>query len=188
MLIPLFVLGIGAVAAGFLFSKYFIGTAYTPGAPDPYKAFWGKAIFEGSKNHILHDMHKIPGWVGWAPFIAMLIGLIASYYCYILNPGLPTRIANAVPWLYKFLSNKWYFDELYDRLFVRPAHAIGRFLWKKGDGSVIDGTINGTANTVGWVTTKAVKLQTGYVYHYAFWMLIGVAAILTFFVTGGLAR
>jgi NADH-quinone oxidoreductase subunit L len=189
MLVPLAVLALGAIVAGFVFSNYFIGTAKVQGAADPYKAFWGKAIFEGPKNHILHAMHEIPGWVGWAPFSAMLAGLALAYLYYIASPDLPGRTARAFGPLYRFLLNKWYFDELYERIFVRPALAIGRLLWRRGDGALIDGAIDGTASSFGWLTGKASKLQTGYVYHYAFWMLIGLAAILTFFMTSwGFAR
>jgi NADH-quinone oxidoreductase subunit L len=189
MLIPLGVLAVGAVFAGMVFSKYFIGTTNVAGAVDPYKTFWGKSLFEASSNHILHDMHKIPGWVGWAPFAAMASGLALAYVFYIAKPDLPAATARAFAPIYKFFLNKWYIDELYDFLFVRPANAIGRFLWKAGDGGVIDRLIDGSANFVGMLTGKASKLQTGYVYHYAFWMLIGLAALLTFAMTGGgLAR
>jgi NADH-quinone oxidoreductase subunit L len=180
MLIPLFVLAFGAIVAGYAFYKLFIGTGYG-GAPDPYKAFWGKAIYEGKANHILHDMHKVPGWVLWAPTFAMLAGLALSYVYYIAAPWLPRATAKAFRPLYLFLLNKWYFDELYDWLFVRPCKAIGRLLWKRGDGTVIDGAIDGTAAGVSRVTGRVVKLQTGYVYHYAFAMLIGLAAIITWF-------
>ncbi len=180
MLIPLGVLALGAVLAGIVFTKAFIGTG-SAGAPDPYKAFWAKSIFEGKDNHILHHMHEIPGWVGWAPFLAMLAGFGLSYLYYMHSPHLPAATAKAFRPLYLFFLNKWYFDELYDWLFVRPANAIGRFFWKKGDGATIDGMIDGTAGGVGWTTGRVVKLQTGYVYHYAFWMLIGVALILSTF-------
>ncbi len=183
MLIPLALLAAGSVLAGFVFSKYFIGTS-AAGAVDPYKAFWAKAIYEGPQNHILHEMHRIPGWVGWAPTIAMLSGLLLAYIYYIVSPSLPERTARAFRPIYLFFLNKWYFDELYDWLFVRPANAIGRLLWKKGDGAAIDGTIDGTAATVGAATGRVVKLQTGYVYHYAFAMLMGLAALITWFMLG----
>jgi NADH-quinone oxidoreductase subunit L len=189
MLVPLGVLALGAVVSGFAFASYFIGTGHAPGAPDPYKAFWAKSIFEGRENQILHHLHEIPGWVGWAPFIAMAAGLALSYLYYIVAPWLPAATARVFRPVYLFFLNKWYFDELYELIFVRPAMAIGRLLWKGGDGGIIDRTIDGTAAFVNWVTGRAVKLQTGYVYHYAFWMLIGLAAILTFIMTsGGFAR
>ncbi|MFM9941930.1 MAG: NADH-quinone oxidoreductase subunit L [Hyphomicrobiaceae bacterium] len=176
MLIPLAILAFGAVVAGVVFAKFFIGTG-SGGAPDPYKAFWGKAIFEGPQNHILHEMHKIPGWVGWAPFIAMSAGLALAYVYYIAAPWLPAATARTFRPIYLFFLNKWYFDELYNWLFVKPAFAIGRILWKGGDGAIIDRTIDGTAAGVGRATGRVVKLQTGFVYHYAFAMLIGLAAI-----------
>ena len=176
MLVPLAVLALGAVLAGVVFAKMFIGTGHDGGA-DPYKAFWAGAIYEGSNNHILHAMHEIPKWVGWAPFVAMLAGFALSYVYYIAAPWLPAATANAFRPLYLFFLNKWYFDELYDWLFVRSAKAIGRALWKGGDVAVIDGTIDGTAATVSRATGRVVKLQSGYVYHYAFAMLIGLAAI-----------
>ena len=126
---------------------------------DPYKDFWGKAIFEGPNNHILHGMHEIPGWVGWMPFAAMAAGLALAYLFYIAKPELPAATARAFAPIYKFLLNKWYIDELYDLLFVRPANAIGRFFWKAGDGGVIDRLIDGTAAFVGWVTGRPANCR-----------------------------
>ncbi|MGD9803513.1 MAG: NADH-quinone oxidoreductase subunit L [Hyphomicrobiaceae bacterium] len=178
MLVPLFVLAVGAIIAGFSFKEYFIG--------HDYMAFWGKALNnEGHQaSHIMHALHEVPNWVGWAPFIAMAGGFVLAYIYYVVAPGLPAATARAFRPLYLFFLNKWYFDELYDWLFVRSAQAIGRALWKRGDGGVIDGTIDGTAATVVRVTDRVVKLQTGYVYHYAFAMLIGLAAIITWFMLG----
>ena len=184
MLVPLLLLALGAVLAGVVFQKLFIGTTSVAGATDPYKLFWGKALFEGKDNHILHAMHAIPGWVGWAPFVAMVAGFGLAYLYYIVAPWLPEVTARTFRPLYLFLLNKWYFDELYDCLFVRPANAVGRMLWKRGDGNTIDGIIDGTASGVGHVTGRVVKLQSGYIYHYAFAMLIGVAAISTWFMLG----
>jgi NADH-quinone oxidoreductase subunit L len=174
MLIPLYVLAAGAVLAGIVFSKYFIGK--------DYQTFWGKALFEGPNNHIMHAMHEVPEWVYWAPFGAMLSGLALAYLFYIRQPSLPAATARAFAPLYQFFLNKWYIDELYDAVFVRPAFWIGRALWKGGDGAVIDATIDGTAAAVGAGTTQIVRLQTGFMYHYAFAMLIGVAAILSYMI------
>ncbi len=186
MLIPLIFLAIGAVLAGVVFAKFFIGTGHGPGDPDPYKAFWGKAIYEGAKNHILHDMHKIPQWVGWAPFGAMASGFALAWLYYIKAPHLPGATARAFKPLYLFFLNKWYFDELYDRLFVRPAFWLGRLLWKTGDGRIIDGLgPDGIAARVQDMTGRVVKMQTGFVYHYAFAMLIGVALIASWFIVLG---
>ena len=181
MLIVLAALGLGSVAAGFAFQRFFIG--------EGYKEFWGKALFEGQGNHILHALHEVPDWVGWAPTVAMLAGFGLSYLYYIAAPSLPAATARAFRPIYLFLLNKWYFDELYDWLFVRPAFWLGRLLWKQGDGTVIDGLgPDGIANRVLWTTGRVVKLQTGYVYHYAFAMLIGVALIITAFMFAGVWR
>ncbi len=180
MLIPLLVLAIGAVAAGFVFTGYFIG--------HDYKAFWAKALFEGEHNHILHAMHEVPTWVAWSATIAMTAGFGIAVLYYIVAPGLPAATARAFKPLYLFFLNKWYFDELYDAIFVRPAKAIGWGLWKGGDGATIDGIIDGTAASVQKVTGRVVKMQSGYVYHYAFAMLIGVALIITWFIAGGAAK
>ena len=185
MLVPLGVLALGAVVAGFVFAPYFIG--HEEGA------FWATSLFKGEGNHILHAMHEVPDWVGWAPTLAMLTGFAIAYLYYIAAPWLPAATARALRPLYLFLLNKWYFDELYDWIFVKPAFAIGRLFWKGGDGAMIDGAIDGTAAGVSRVTGRVVKLQTGYMYHYAFAMLIGVAAMLTWLMygagmMGGVAR
>jgi NADH-quinone oxidoreductase subunit L len=116
----------------------------------------------------------------------MLAGFGLAYLYYIAAPSLPDLTARAFRPLYLFFLNKWYFDELYDWLFVRPAFWIGRLLWKGGDGKIIDGLgPDGVAGRVLWTTGRIVKLQTGYVYHYAFAMLIGVALIITAFMFAG---
>jgi NADH-quinone oxidoreductase subunit L len=178
MLIALGVLAFGAAFAGIIFTNYFIG--------HDESEFWAGSLFKGEQNHILHEMHEIPEWVGFAPFLAMLAGFAIAWVYYVKVPGLPAATAKLLRPLYLFLLNKWYIDELYDWLFVKPAFAIGRFFWKGGDGAIIDGTIDGTAAGVGRVTGRVVKLQTGYMYHYAFAMLIGVAALLTWLTFPGL--
>ena len=125
-------------------------------------------------------MHGVPVWVKLAPFVAMVVGFLVSWKFYISSPEMPVTLAQRHRGLYAFLLNKWYFDELYDFLFVRPAKRLGTFLWKKGDGAVIDGLgPDGVSARVVDVTNRVVKLQTGYLYHYAFAMLIGVAALVT---------
>jgi NADH-quinone oxidoreductase subunit L len=179
MLIPLAVLAVGAVAAGAVFLPYFAGHAYDE--------FWKGALYTSEHNHILHEMHDIPSWVGLSPTIAMVGGFLVSLYVYVLAPGTAQKLAATFPRLYDFLLNKWYFDELYDAIFVRPAFAIGRLFWKGGDGAIIDGLgPDGVAARVADGARIAVRLQTGYVYHYAFAMLIGVAAVATWFVAGGM--
>lgn len=174
MLIPLAALSLGALAAGYVFKEAFIG--------HDYEHFWKAALFTGKDNHILHAMHEVPKWVVWSPFVAMLVGFLLALYMYVLRKDVPGKLAAANPVLYKFLLNKWYFDEIYDFLFVRPAMWLGRFLWKKGDGAVIDGLgPDGVSARVVDVTNRVVRLQTGYVYHYAFAMLIGVAGLVTWY-------
>ena len=177
MLVPLFILAVGALFAGFFFVGYFYG--------EHYDAFWKGALFTGADNHILHDFHGVPTWVKFSPFIAMVLGFIFAWAFYIRSPETPKAIAARHPGLYQFLLNKWYFDELYNFLFVRPAMALGRFLWKTGDTKIIDGMgPNGVAARVVGITNRVVKLQSGYLYHYAFAMLIGVAALVTWMMIG----
>jgi NADH-quinone oxidoreductase subunit L len=181
MLVPLYLLAAGAVLSGVVFAGPFIGHSF--------EEFWGHALFLGQENHIMHDFHEVPAWVKLSPFVAMLIGLATSYYFYIVSPDTPARLAKQHEPLYKFLLNKWYFDELYDFLFVRPAKWLGRFLWKRGDGWVIDRLgPDGIAARVNDITNRVVKLQTGYLYHYAFAMLIGIAALITWAMFGGAAH
>ncbi len=116
----------------------------------------------------------------------MVVGFLVAWLFYIRRPDLPGKLAAQNEPLYKFLLNKWYFDELYNFIFVRPAFWLGRFFWKWGDGWAIDGF--GPDGVSAWVvdiTNRVVRLQTGYVYHYAFAMLIGVAALVTWFMFGG---
>jgi NADH-quinone oxidoreductase subunit L len=178
MLVPLFVLGVGAIAAGFVFAPYFIGHEEA--------LFWGSAIYRGTENHIIHDIHEVPKWVKYSPLVAMVLGFVLAFLFYIRNTSLPQKLA-AMHWpVYQFLLNKWYVDELYDFLFVKPAFWLGRLFWKQGDGAVIDGMgPNGVAARVSDGSAIITRLQTGYVYHYAFAMMIGVAAIVTWFSFGG---
>ncbi|MGD9542948.1 MAG: NADH-quinone oxidoreductase subunit L [Methylocystis sp.] len=179
MLIPLAVLAVGALGAGYVFEPYFAGHDYTE--------FWKGALFSGEHNEILHEMHDIPAWAAYSPTAMMVMGFLIALYVYVLKPGTAQALARVFPRLYKFLLNKWYFDELYDFLFVRPAFAIGRLFWKRVDGAIIDGLgPDGVAARVADGARFAVRLETGYVYHYAFAMLIGVAAVATYFIAGGL--
>lgn len=172
MLVPLYILAAGALLAGVIFHGAFIGEGYAE--------FWKASLFTLPENHILHDIHEVPFWVKLSPFVAMLIGFAIAWQFYIRAPEMPKNLAAQHRGLYAFLLNKWYFDELFDFLFVRPAKRLGHFLWKTGDGTVIDGLgPDGVSARVVDVTNRVVKLQTGYLYHYAFAMLIGVAAFVT---------
>jgi NADH-quinone oxidoreductase subunit L len=173
MLVPLGLLAIGAAFAGAAFIHYFLGE----GAP----AFWNSAIFLGKGAE-----GELPMWVELAPLTVTIIGFLIAFYYYILHPSLPKKLADRKGMLYLFLFNKWYFDELYDFLFVRPALWLGRFLWKRGDGTVIDGLgPDGIAARVLDASRGAVRLQSGYVYHYALAMLLGVVALATWFMVSG---
>lgn len=144
------------------------------------------ALFIGPDNHVIHEAHNAPTWVKVSPFIAMLIGFATAWLFYIKNPSLPRRLAAAQPALYQFLLNKWYFDELYNAIFVIPARWLGGFLWKKGDGAVIDGTINGVAmGLIPMVTRFVNRMQSGYIFHYAFAMVLGIAALITWMTLSG---
>lgn len=144
------------------------------------------AIYVGPENDIINEAHEVPKWVKVSPFIAMLLGLATAYWFYIVNPKLPKRLAESQRPLYLFLLNKWYFDEIYDFLFVKPASMVGRLLWKRGDGNVIDGSINGVAmGFIPMLTRLAGKAQSGYIFTYAFFMVIGIAALVTWMTLSG---
>ena len=171
MLIPLVVLAVGAVASGFLFEHDFVG--------EHQAEFWRGAIVGGA--HVLEEAHHAPLWVVWAPVVVTLIGLAAAAYVYLLREGLGARLFARHGIGYGFLYKKWFFDELYDRIFVRVARWTGDVFWRGGDQKVIDGLgPNGVAAVSGMIGRRAGLVQTGYMYHYAFVMLLGVAGLLTF--------
>jgi NADH-quinone oxidoreductase subunit L len=144
------------------------------------------AIFMAPDNHVMDDAHHAPKWVKVSPFIAMILGLLLAYQMYIRRPDLPAKLAANQSHLYQFLLNKWYVDEIYDFLFVRPAKRIGHFLWKRGDGMVIDGFLNGVAmGIVPFFTRLAGRWQSGYVFTYAFAMVLGIAVLITIMMLGG---
>ncbi len=171
MLVPLVILSIGAVFAGAVFHHQFID-------PEGGLEFWkGSLVFDA---HLMHAAHEIPTVIKWMPFAAMAIGLLIAWNSYIHNTTLPARFVAQFGLLHKFLFNKWYFDEVYDVIFVRPAFAIGRFFWKRGDEQVINRFgPDGAATLVQGGTRLAVRLQSGYVYGYAFVMLLGLVGLAT---------
>jgi NADH-quinone oxidoreductase subunit L len=175
MLVPIGVLAVGSILAGFPFKELFAGGGV--------EEFFRESL--KMNPHIIEDMEGIPEWAKFLPTAMMALGFVVSWLFYIRRPYLPVELASQQPLLYKFLLNKWYFDELYDLIFVRPAKWIGRFLWKFGDGYIIDGFgPDGVSARVLDVTRNVVRLQTGYLYHYAFAMLIGVAGLITWFMFG----
>ncbi|WP_323770134.1 NADH-quinone oxidoreductase subunit L [Antarctobacter sp.] len=144
------------------------------------------AIYMGVDNHVMDDAHHAPTWVKISPFIAMLIGFVTAYWFYIVNPKLPVKLAESQRPLYLFLLNKWYFDEIYDFLFVQPAKALGRILWKGGDEAIIKGGLNGIAlGIVPFFTRLAGRAQSGYIFTYAFAMVIGIAIFITWMTLSG---
>jgi NADH-quinone oxidoreductase subunit L len=175
MLVPIGVLAAGSILAGFPFKELFAGHGV-------------EEFFRGSVKmnpHIIEEMHHIPWTIAQLPTVMMAVGFLISYLFYIRRPYLPVELAHQQPMLYQFLLNKWYFDELYDFIFVRPAKWIGYTLWKVGDGYIIDGLgPDGVSKRVLDVTRNVVKIQTGYLYHYAFAMLVGVAGLITWFMFG----
>jgi NADH-quinone oxidoreductase subunit L len=176
MLVPIGVLAAGSIFAGFPFTGLFAG--------NHVEEFFRESL----KMHpnIIEDMEHIPSALAYLPTLMMAIGAYLAYVFYVQRPYLPVELARQHQGLYQFLLNKWYFDELYDLIFVRTAKWIGRFLWKQGDGFVIDGFgPDGVSARVLDVTRRVVRLQTGYLYHYAFAMLIGVAGLITWFISSG---
>jgi NADH-quinone oxidoreductase subunit L len=174
MLIPLYVLAAGSVLAGVVFAGMMTG--------HHWQEFWGSSIYVAESHKVMETFHDVPLWVKLAPVVAGAIGIAVAYWMYIRDRRVPERLAARHQPLYRFLLNKWYFDELYDWALVRPSMWLGRLLWKGGDGRVIDGFgPDGVSATVIRVTKRVVTLQTGYVYHYAFAMLIGVAAFVTWY-------
>ena len=181
MLYPLYVLAFGALFAGLLFHHMFIG--------EGREAFWGEALVYGPANHIFDEMERVPWFVSLLPTLMFALGLAVAYFVYLVRPGTAARWAAANKPLYAFLLNKWYFDELYDLVFVRPAFWLGRLFWRGGDQAIIDRFgPDGIAQTVLGATDRVVKLQTGYVYHYAFAMMLGVALFITYYLVFGSVR
>jgi NADH-quinone oxidoreductase subunit L len=215
MLIPLGVLAVGAVFAGAIWYGSFFGKTNqvvkffggkygeptqelveavaerSPKASELHYVMESgpgeAAIYIAPENTVLHEAHYVPTWVKLSPFVAMVLGLIVAYWFYIVNPSLPKRLAENQRPLYLFLLNKWYFDEIYDAIFVKPAKKLGAFLWKRGDGNVIDGSINGVAmGIIPFFTRLAGRAQSGYIFTYAFAMVIGIAVLVTWMsFTGG---
>jgi NADH-quinone oxidoreductase subunit L len=172
MLIPLAVLTLGAVFAGFVFHGGFIEA-------ETGKAFWANSTLFFNE-HLMHAMHEVPMWVKLSSTVAMLTGLLVAYLMYQQSKDAPQRLASAFSPLYRFFLNKWYFDELYNAVFVRPAFWFGRLFWKQGDIGIIDRFgPNGSAAVVAFGSKLAVKMQSGYLYTYALVMLLGLVAAVS---------
>jgi NADH-quinone oxidoreductase subunit L len=172
MLVPLLVLSVGAIAAGAIFDQNFVG--------EHQAAFWRGAIYTAPGNHALAE-GGLPQWVVWSPLAVSVAGLLAAIWFYIVKQGLPARIAANRGPVWTFLYNKWFFDELYDFVFVKGLKLLGDLFWKVGDQKLIDGLgPNGFAwMSMAWAKRQG-RIQSGYLYHYAFVMLLGVVGLLTF--------
>jgi NADH-quinone oxidoreductase subunit L len=178
MILPLAVLAIGSILAGMLWFEDFFG--------HHYKEFFDTAVYMGSKNHVIENAHHLNNWVKASPFIAMLSGLIISWAFYIKFPTWPSRLANTFQPLHSLLYNKYYFDEAYSFIFIKGSKFLGNLFWKIGDGKIIDGALNGLAlRFIPFITKMSSKAQSGFLYHYAFAMFIGLGFLLSWFVIRG---
>ena len=170
MTVPLAVLAVGAVGAGWLYT-HFVGEGRFE--------FWGKSIFVLKDNDVLAHTEEVTGFLKYLPTLVGLTGIFLAYLFYVRSRHWPATWAGTFSRIHDFLFHKWYFDELYNIIGVIPAFFIGRALWKTGDGEVIDGLgPDGVAEAVNASAVKAHEIQSGYIYHYAFAMLIGVVAIV----------
>jgi NADH-quinone oxidoreductase subunit L len=173
MLGPLVVLAFGAVFAGWALDYWFIGA--------DWHQFWNGAVFNGPHNEIIENLEHVPGWVELAPLVLAVLGIALAYVMYIASPLLPMRLAQQFGPIYRFVLNKWYFDELYNTIFVQPALRLARLFWQVGDVTLIDGVPNGLAELTSDGSKQVVKIQTGSLAVYAFAMLIGVVVLVGIF-------
>ena len=175
MLVPLILLSVGAVFAGYFFYDAFVG--------HHYEEFWSGAIYAAPENHVLHDKYDVahgginPGWVFWAPLVVTILGFLIATFTYLFNRGLGKRIADTGGPLHGLFANKWYFDEIYQATFVRGTKVLGDFFWKVGDRKIIDGFgPDGLSGLAKWGASRLSAMHTGYLYHYAF-VILGAAAV-----------
>jgi NADH-quinone oxidoreductase subunit L len=173
MLVPLFVLAAGAAIAGFALHSTFIG--------EHWQEFWNGSIFNAPDNHTIARLDEVPLWVDAAPTVVGLLGIATAYGLHMAFPLLPMRLASTFRGIYLFLLNKWYFDELYDAIFVQPMIRLARMFWQTGDATLIDGVPNGLAELAVDGSRQAVRIQTGSLAVYAFVMLIGVVLLVGIF-------
>tara|TARA_R110002124_G_scaffold92868_7_gene235924 strand:+ start:8851 stop:10812 length:1962 start_codon:yes stop_codon:yes gene_type:complete len=174
MVLPLVVLAAGACLAGVLAYDLMVGHHMAE--------FWGKSIVVLEHHKAMENAHHVPLWVKLLPLVVGVAGIAMAYVFYMFAPGIPGAIAARFQGIYQFLLNKWYFDELYDKVFVKPSFYLGRNLWKTGDGTLIDGLgPDGVSAAVKHIARRASALQTGYLYHYAFAMLAGIVVLVTWY-------
>ena len=177
MLLPLVPLAIGAIFAGFLGYELFVG--------HDYKMFWGDSIFILPTHEAMEHAHHVPTWVKLLPIGLATAGVAAAYVAYTFVPSLPGAVATRFAPVHRFFFKKWYFDELYDAIFVKPSVRIGAMLWQRGDKDTIDGFgPDGITSLVYRISQSASRIQSGYVYHYAFAMMIGIVILLSWYFSG----
>ena len=177
MTLPLVLLSIAAIVAGWLLYPYYVGVAQA--------AFWSGSIYTGQDNHVLAGLDQVPGLVSLIPTFAALAGLLAAVVGYVLKPALPAALAHRFRPLYLFLLNKWYFDELYDAILVRPYARLSGLLWHGADEGLVDGGATGIARLTGGGSLQLVRIQTGSIAVYAFTMLIGLLTLTSVFLIFG---
>jgi len=174
MLFPLFILSIFTIFSGVFFVDYFMY--------HDYQYLWQSSIYLSENNHVIESIHYVPKWVKYSPLVMMVIGLITAVIFYLLYPKVPKFLSSQFNPVYKFLLNKWYFDEIYEFIFVRNISRIGNFLSNFGDKRIIDGLgPDGISLRVMDIAKQISRIQTGYIYHYAFAMLIGLMLFITYF-------
>ena len=172
MLTPLFILALGAIFSGWYFYNDFVGYNW--------KEFWGNSIFISEKHKAFKLAHYVPLWVKYLPIFLAILGILCAYLFYVLNPNLPKILSKKFYPIYNLFFNKWYFDEFYDYLFVKSFIKFGNYFWKKGDEGTIDRFgPNGISKLVKNISSKSIIIQSGYIYHYAFAMLIGLVVLIT---------
>ncbi|MGB0541655.1 MAG: NADH-quinone oxidoreductase subunit L [Hyphomicrobiales bacterium] len=174
MLFPLFILSIFTIFSGVYFVDYFMY--------HDYQYLWQSSIYLSENNHVIESIHYVPKWVKYSPLVMMVIGLITAVIFYLLYPKVPKFLSSKFNPLYKFLLNKWYFDEIYEFIFIKNISRIGNFLSNFGDKRIIDGLgPDGISLRVMDIAKQMSRIQTGYIYHYAFAMLIGLMLFITYF-------
>ena len=174
MLFPLFILSIFTIFSGVYFVDYFMY--------HDYQYLWQSSIYLSENNHVIESIHYVPKWVKYSPLVMMVIGLFTAIIFYILYPKIPKFLSSRFNLLYKFLLNKWYFDEIYEFIFVKNISRIGNILSNFGDKRIIDGLgPDGISLRVMDIAKQISRIQTGYIYHYAFAMLIGLMLFITYF-------
>jgi NADH-quinone oxidoreductase subunit L len=174
MILPLMFLALGALFIGILSVDYFVGEFAVE--------FWKNSIFVLDGHEALENALRVPSWVKFLPVVVGVAGIGLAYLMYMFAPGLPGVLASGFENTHKFLVNKWYFDELYQKIFVKPSFVLGRGLWQAVDGLLINNIgPDGVAEAVRAIARRAGVVQSGYLYHYAFVMLLGLAAFITWF-------